>query len=323
MSQRVRRLTRFGLVTLLIALIPLAGFVLYLRWQANRPLPPNNNQLLIGAAATTNRVAVAIVPPAEFDGLTRAAVYARRTDAIWREPQLVAAGYTPWDGTFGQILDGKPWWGMPGQWYYGSGARSIEGVSEESRMILNPYLLLSAEFLGFSHFYTDSYGSIWDHSKITEAALFSPDFPLTCEAEGLVWLPSDRRAEVTYDVTACLAALNAYTVAPFTLEDAWFGLYGYNARDLNLNAFLITLNEAQNITKYEPAATDPLLLPHFIHLGNSCGYVGGCNNASPAFAPLDDLRLTALPARLDVQLWHALPPSRDVAPDFVFTMYFE
>ncbi|NDJ33074.1 MAG: hypothetical protein GYB64_00260, partial [Chloroflexi bacterium] len=285
---RFVRLTIFGLGVLIVALLGGYG---YLRWRSRPvPPPPNDNQLLTGDAAATDRVAVPLAGLQEFDGLTRAAIYDLRTQAVMRHPELVAPGYTPWDGTFGQISDGRPWWGWHGQWYYGSGERSIEGPSEESRFVLNPYLLVNAEFYGFS-----IYGGSVVWPELNESTAADPDFPWMCRAQDLIWWPREARAEVTYDVSGCMAALNGWSRNRLTLADAWFDLNAYNARDLNLNHLLVDYAASTNIVKDDPPA-GPVPLPFLIHLGGSCGYPGGCNNASPVHPPADGIGITALPA---------------------------
>jgi hypothetical protein len=319
---------RLILWVVIVVLVIALGVVVLFRDQArwllrpeSAPPSPNTNALAIGSAATVDQqIPLTLQQPAELDGMSRAAVYALRTQAVLAYPQLLAADYRPWDGVFGQITDGKPWWGMSGQWYYGSGAQSIEGVSEETRFLLNPYLLVGVDFYGFSYF--DGRGEVWNRTQVDAADPNSPGFPLTCLPERLTWQPTDAYAEIRYDVTDCLAAMNQYTSRNLSVPDnGGFDLFAYNARDLNLNFIYIDYAASLNITQTDPPA-QAVEIPHYIHVGGSCGYEGGCNNMSPAFPPLDFLSLTGLPADLVAKLWQSAPASVDAPADMTFTIQF-
>ena len=62
---------------------------------------------------------------------------------------------------------------------------------------------------------------------------------------------------------------------------------------------------------------------HFIHRGGSCGYPGGCNNGSPYQPELDNFRVEALPAHLDVLLWRNRPKDISESPVMRFAVRFE
>lgn len=305
------------LVTVIIAM-------LWLAWTL-RP-EPNDNALALGESAAGGPIEIPIQRPTELDGLTRDEVFALRTEAVMRNPELLGGPYVPADVVFGQIVDGKPWWGMPGQFFYANGSKSIEGVSEEARFILNPYLLVWAEFGGFS-FYGNRWLT-WSEEAIEaagEEVIYEPDFPLICGPETLTWWPDERRAEVFYDVTGCMSEMNKWLANPVEAEDMYISLAAYNARDLNLNFLFPDYDESENIIDpiEEDIPTEPVAIPHFIHLGSSCAYPGGCNNMSPAFPPTDYLFIEALPARFVVRLWHELPPSADESADMTVVLLFE
>lgn len=303
----------WGVIVALVVLVIGLGVIVWRMQPA-----PNRNGLALGEDATVGEVAIGLRPPVELDGLTRDEVYALRTAAVLAQPELMMGSYQPSDAVFGQIVDGLPWWGMVGQWYYGSGERSIEGPSEEARFIENPYLLLWAEFYGFSFYGAEAFA--W--SPAAADVVSRDDFPLTCEVEGVRWNPRERRAEVTYDVTGCLATMNAYLVQPLTVEaNGYFDLVGYNARDMNLNYLSVARADVVNVDRYG-AWEDVVRIPHYIHQGGSCGYPGGCNNMSPASPALDNWFLTALPAEMEVRLWRQNPGVASDAPDMVVTLYF-
>lgn len=87
-------------------------------------------------------VSLAFNSPYEFDSLTKAQIMTLRKQAVLQYPDLIQGVYEYSPVVFGQIEDGLPWWGLKGQFCLGPGPSSMEGSSEESRFLLNPYVLL-------------------------------------------------------------------------------------------------------------------------------------------------------------------------------------
>jgi hypothetical protein len=235
-------------------------------------------------------------------------------------PELLGGEYTPADSVFGRITDGAPWWGIEGQFYHCSGERSIDGVSEESRYILNPYLLVAAELMGFS-IWQDAHLQ-WDDDRITDDDLRQPDFPYCCRPRLLRWWPAEARGEAVYDVSGYLRRVNRWTAAPLTIDHASFDLIAYNARDMNLNYLAIAYGESENISKEKPPEC-PTRNTQYIHLGGSCGYPGGCNNMSPWVPGISGVTINGLPARARILLWRERPRSVSSPPDMTFDIRFE
>src|SRR5688572_26979992 len=257
---------KFGLC---LVSLPLAACAVCLVafWVIRLP-KPNRNTLAMGAAAKVANLDLTIQAPAELDFLSKADVLNLRKDAILRYPDLIVGEYQPSDGVFGQIEDNRPWWGVTGHFYTGPGEASIEGPAEETRFLLNPYLLVGVEFGGL--FYS------WDSARISDFDL-NLSFPFYCEAEQLRWFPSEARAEVTYNLSQYLARLNQWTTRTHGLNEAYFSLIAYNARDLNLNYIYVSYADSVNIFKPD-APTTVYNNPQYLHRGGSCGYPGGCNN---------------------------------------------
>lgn len=256
----------------------------------------NRNALAIGEIAKVESVSIDIQPPAELDWKSKSKVLQLRSAAVQQHPELLATEYMSDEAVFGQIVDGLPWWGMEGEFFYWKGEKSIAGPSEESRFILNPYLLVAADFYD------------WWQGRIAEAELST--FPLTCLPHDLHWWPQEARAEVTYDAE-CVKRGQNYT----------FDLIAYNARDFNLNYIFVSYPDSLNITKAEIPA-EPFANPQFIHRGNSCGYPGGCNNMSPYTPEIDEIEITALPAQVIIWLWQHKPASPGQTPDMTFVLHF-
>lgn len=311
----VRRISlRWALILLIAAVCLFITGIMMLR------LPrPNRNMLAIGSTAASTELAIPIRPPAELDYLSKAEVLRMRTEAVQQYPDLLQGQYRPSDAVFGQIEDGRPWWGVKGNFYYGSGEKSIEGPAEESRFILNPYLLVAAEF--HAPIIWSNWELGWDKARISESDLNRADFPYTCRPHSLHWWPRESRAEVSYDVSGCFAAMSRWGVTSLGIQNASFDLFAYNARDLNLGYIYVSYADSPNVTKAE-APANPIAIPHFIHRGGSCGYPGGCNNMSPFVPELDGLQLTALPAEAVMWLWRQAPASSHQPPDMVFVIHF-
>jgi hypothetical protein len=281
----------------------------------------NHNTLAIGEQATVAKVEVALQPPVELDSLSKAEVLELRKEAVARYPALLAGDYEPAAPVF-QLGDGLPWWGMQGQFYFGPGPQSIDGPAEESRFLLNPYLLVAAEFRGLSIWSDGDRALAWDRARITAQDLARPDFPFYCPPSHLRWWPSAARAEVTYDVSRCLVAINRWALQPLGVAQADFDLIAYNARDMNLNYIYLSLADSQNLSK-RGGVDSPVAIPQYLHPGHSCGYPGGCNNMSPHTPEIEGVSLERLPAQATIWLWDRKPRSSDQPPDLVFILHFQ
>jgi hypothetical protein len=297
-----------------LVVIVLAATSVQLCIRAVKRLPnPNHNTLAIGEEARLAEVEVQLNPAVELDWMTRADVLDLRREAVYRYPDLIAGDYQPSEAVFGQIEDGRPWWGFKGQ-FYGSGSRSIEGPAEESRYIVNPYLLVAAN-TWFS-------GAMWGGTRITKKDLDHPDFPYYCLPESLWWWPEEARAEVVYPVSRCLDRMNQWTIEPQSASSAIFDLVAYNARDMNLSYMYVAYADSLNISKDDPPRR-PYAIPQYIHRGRSCGYPGGCNNMSPSCPEIQRISIEALPAQATIRLWEHKPLSVERPPDMTFVIRFE
>ena len=112
------------------------------------------------------------------------------------------------------------------------------------------------------------------------------------------------------------------TKRPYTLDDAVFDIFAYNARDLNLNYIQLVEADSPHMRLSVPFDA-PIPEPAYIHRGGSCGYPGGCNNASPNVPQFDDIAITGLPAQITAHLWKDQPTSAQPAPDMTFVLRFK
>ena len=280
------------------------------------------NVLAIGSeAAARDVIAINCAKPVPLNFMTKAQVLNLRREAVLLYPTLIKGSYAPAVPVFGQIEDGLPWWGTVGGWYFYHvpGESSILGPAEQSRCLLNPYLLVAADVR------TETVNGDdwrWDTNKATEADALNGRVPLVPHPTDLRWMPARCRADVTYHVTQFVADANPYMLNKLRDDRAVADLTAYNARDFGLHYIYVSYKDSTNVSKERPPA-EAYDNPQFLHRGMSCGYPGGCNNRSPTTPVLDDLKLSPLPATLTVLLWHRKPDTVTDAPDFTFFVHFD
>jgi hypothetical protein len=277
------------------------------------PVQAEQTCLAIGKSAkVAGMVAIPIYPPVELNYQSKSAIFKARKQFVMTQPKLITGPYTPSEDVFGRIEDGKPWWGIEGMSYYGAGNKSILGPAEESRFIMNPFLLVG-----------DSNGgsTLFDKHKVPASRLHQGYFPFYCQPRDLKWWPSESRAEVTYDARS-FQQWSCQINGSQTSYGGIIQLEAINARDLGLEYIYVPIERCTNIKAGSPMRA-AMSIPQYIHCGGSCGYPGGCNNMSPTTAELDSLRLTALPARLEIWLWKSAPQTGKEPADMVFVINYQ
>ncbi len=289
-----------------ILILLILGIISYAAWQKRTHLPGPfhknqlNTRLSAGSAACLD---IRINEPVELDFLSRAQVYSLRKKYVNQYPHLVRGNYSPSDNLFGGIAGGKPWWGLEGVFCKGSGRRSIDGRSEESRFWANPFLLLGLdECLSFRMGKKRCF-AVYPH-------------PLS-----LLWCAPEHKAVATYDMSRFLREKeeifgNAKGITLF--------LENYNARDFGFSFAYASPGLSKNVSDAEGGRLlkGPCALSSYIHLGGSCGYPGGCNNASP-FQPALYISVDSLPATLYCKLWYKMPKDVSRAADFTYIIEFK
>ena len=249
-------------------------------------------------------VPVALNPMEELDFISRPDFDAKRTAYVNAHSDLcrrirgTSDPYTLSATVFGAVVGGKPWWGMLGICCNGSGPHSIDGPSEESRFIANPYLLL---------------GVLEQNAYI----LSSPEgqeaiFP---EPVSLAWSPNRAHGWAVYNVSDYFrkAGLRGYQEGRHQNLD----LCAYNARDLGLETMAYDLGRSSGVTF--PAGDASFQILQYVHCGGSCGYPGGCNNMSPADRNME-FHIDKLPARIVAKFWKLAPSNASDAPNFWFVV---
>lgn len=291
------------LIVLLCSLISLAN-------PGSSAHAESTNRLAVGDdAKVSSPVQIGIAPPADFNYKTRAEIEKWRTDRAMLHADLLYYQYRPTSEIFGQITDGKPWWGLLGQTFYGPGPKSIEGNAEESRFLLNPYLLCQANF-SIDKFTFD--GALYP----TQADLATTGMPVDCAIERAIFYAREKRVDLYYDVSKFKQDLTRFVKLPNDFGNIPFDLVAYNARDFGYRYMQVF--GAQEINGVDNRIIE---ITQYIHTGDSCGYPGGCNNMSPFIKGLHDLTLKALPARMGIGLYKNRPSSGQ-SPDMTVVLNF-
>jgi len=228
-----------------------------------------------------------------LNGKSKNEILAMRKASTNEHPELQPIDYRPSQTVFGQIIDGKPWWGMYGMCGAGNGPKSIEGVSKESEFILNPYILIGLQN---------------EHSVIMSKVLDAPIRIVYPRPLSLHCDVTAKKFRIRYDVKSYLNA-QVYMSDP---RKGILFLNTYNARDMGYNYFSVDIDSSRGIEGTSMGRVVPNI--QFLHCGQSCGYPGGCNNQSPD-QPDAVVKVNDLPARATIKLWQNHPASPDDAGD--------
>ena len=276
----------------------------------------NPNALAVGKAAKTQGAFVVKVNPvASFNWKTREEVLNMRRREINKYPQLLLNSYKPFEPIWSAVADKRPWWGTAGSGVWGEGPRSIEGPAEESRFVLNPYLLVGAN---------PSTLYIWNQAAIKKEDINNPDFPYFWYPESVVFNAEKSMATATFNISKYqqLISKSGKLKNPLTFPSQ-FSLVAYNARDFGYEYIWLNLSKSVNVLN-DNRCRQPVFIRQMLHCGGTCQYdFFGCNNMSPFIKEIDRCRFTGLPARAAVYLWRDEPESVVVKPDFTFLLEFK
>ncbi len=262
---------------------------------------------------SAEKVKIEISLPAHFNYKTREQILAMRTRQVMKYPGLLAANYEPYNPIWGAIEDKKPWWGLAGAAVYDSGSRSMLGFAEESRFVMNPYLLVAAN---------PGVTGIWHRGLITERQINDPTFPFFWQPQSLTIDPAKSLGTVSYNLTEYNEKTHATGMLANQAFIKKFSLVAYNARDFGYNYIYFCQEKSINVVNDNPSF-EASFIRQMIHCGGTCGCPGTCcNNMSPFMASIDRLHVSKLPARGVVYLWKEDPGDVSKAPDMVFLLEF-
>ena len=269
-----------------------------------------NKKLLIGACILLSAApALAKVynfpinPPRNLNFKTYKEIFRIRKKMIAENPIFFQGKYDPLaSSVFKQIEEGKPWWGLRGLMCYGPGKLAIEGESDESRFIDNPFLLISMEE-GFALTLMKDKGNC----------------PLSYPKPIKISFDSDKRIfHVTYSVsgherTIAKTASNNRTNSP----KMTYSFNGRNAIDFAVPYVYATKPKNLHFVDTNNISKSVYQFKDFIHVGGSCGYSGGCNNGSPRQKETE-FQIDKYPASITFKLWKRKPTSPDEKADLSY-----
>ena len=194
-------------------------------------------------------------------------------------------GYEPSEKVFGQIEDGKPWISI--SFEEKNGMSDVEGLSEESRFINNPSVLVAADYNGVIQS-GDEIGRYNYRNTMPSS---------------IKYIQSENLIEVVY---------------PTMHLKGSYRLDGMNARDFGYKYARLDNNKSKNVymQDFNSIATDIVEFRDFIHTGGSCRVPGGCNNGSP-HQPMLVFKYPdqSWEVVLYIKLWREKPSSYDEPAD--------
>ena len=259
---------------------------------------------LLSGSLFAQTVTVKINPPQEYDFKTRDQIFAKRIATIKKYPKLFSRPYSPSNEVFGQVVDNKPWWGFQGILCKGPGKNSIAGLSEESRFINNPFVLVGIDDLT-AH-------------TVAEGNATCPD--LYPAPTGLKVDLKKRKMTATFRASPYVNYVNKpVKIGKTTWHGSFkgFNFTGRNARDLGYNYAFVSASKNVKFLNSNNVSTGVYQFKDFVHVGNSCGYPGGCNNGSPDQPELH-FSTDRFPASATFKLWKEKPASPNDTPDITF-----
>lgn len=229
---------------------------------------------------------IPINPMSDFNNKTRNDIYKIRKIFV-DESMFKNKKYKPSDEVFGQIADNKPWIGIDALTCYGKGPNAYKGLSEESRYINNPTMLIGLDRVNF------------DAKPKTQCSVIDYLMPVKIN-----YSKDENMLKVLFEVSKYKGDLGTE-----------FLLKGLNAKDLGFTyAYadktenVVFLQQDTNISK------DIQVFKDFIHLGTVCGVKGGCNNGSPFQKELN-YTVMKYPASIHFKLWKKKPKNKESKED--------
>ena len=225
---------------------------------------------------------VPINPMSDLNYKTKDEIYAQRK--LYVEKTIFKnRSYKPSDDVFGQIVDGKPWLGIEALTCTGAGLNANKGLSEESRYINNPTMLIGLDRVNFDD-KPKNLCSVTDYLMPVKIN-YSKD---------------ENTIKIIFEVSGYKGDLGNH-----------FLLKGLNAKDLGFK--YAYADNIQNIAFLQPdknISTDVHNFKDYIQLGMVCGVKGGCNNGSPFQKELN-FTVMKYPASIHFKLWKKLPKNKD------------
>ena len=246
------------------------------------------------SALAAPRVAIQLNAPSDYNYKHADRIFAQRIKTVQRYPALFDGEYAPSPDVFGQLIDGKAWWGMKGINCHGAGSKSIDGFAKDSHFINNPFLMVGVDTQPLS---IPDYNCGNQYAKPTS----------------LLLTVADRSMTVKYSVSSYTKPFQKYNVTHT------FALNTLNARDFGYDYAYVSESKNVHFLADNNIAVAPMALTDEIKVEGTCGQTGGCN--STATAPEGQLfQIESYPASMTIKLWKHKPASVTATPDLTYHM---
>lgn len=247
----------------------------------------------------------------DYDYMSKKEIYDIRKKYV-SESLFAKPNYEPSEKVFGQIVDGKPWWGNVrcGKLnYQGDYHERIEGDSIVSVQMNNPNVLVGLS-MPYMPWDVPEYGDFCT----AQYSRFIPD-SLKYSKKDKLFIATYKLPREFLDYRSNIDGKNHR----FIIQ-----LSGLNALDFGYNyVWAFKSNNIKFRQLNEPTVKDEVqTFQDYIHLGGSCKYKDGCNNISPMQYPLM-IKVTELPAEINLKLWKNNPSSNYSKADVYYKIIFE
>lgn len=190
--------------------------------------------------------------------------------------------------------------------------------SAAARGYLNPFLLVRADFWRLSRW---SHGNIkWNPEYFHNLGPEKKDLSLYPREDVLVFSPKEGRAEIVYNITDFISAINEMTLKPLTADQTALGLHFQNAKDMGLNYVSLSKAESANLgpkTVFD-APTEVIAYYGAVPIAGKKGEY--LNYLSPSLPGFEYIEVAAFPAQLTLHFWREPTDSIEKKADFIFSI---
>ncbi|MBR1681092.1 hypothetical protein IJ707_04805, partial [bacterium] len=248
-----------------------------------------------------------INPLSSYSGKTKDEILKIRKDFV-ATSIFKNDSYEPSEMVFGQIADKKPWWSIDHILCTNKNIdlnKRGEGLSEESRYLNNPNLLVGVQ--------------------LSKSFIKNKDLKDFCEDKSLLFIPKEIKFDKKNKLIIVTYNASENMTKKMNKRYIEYLLVGLNARDFGYE--WVYASNSHNLI-FLPSSLDSTLFNEkpkkfldFIHLGNACKVDGGCNNASP-YQPEMAFYFRKFPADMTLSLWKNKPIYKNQPADIYLKMIF-
>jgi hypothetical protein len=242
-----------------------------------------------------------------------------RSAEISKYQNLIEGEYAPTKVVFKGIKEDGYWMSIARLFYYGKSrikASKFYNESAASSQLLNPFMLVKAEFWGLSIWGAKNLN--WNKNNYPIEYLSNAGLALAPTEQSLIYKPDQRQAELDYDITSFINTTNTLTEKPLSNDQIIFGLSMQNARDLGFRYSYLDIEGSVNI-KNERQPNEALDIPdRFDYMPVSWNNKFFLNHKTPSLPQYQSIQATALPATAVIKLWYQQPENLNEPADYIF-----